>query len=144
MTLKQAAFRAEESVRNTLKLIGQYGFEEVDLVVNRSRTRFFYLQSNEQIGVLIAYFNALRLNGAPKKHFDNHCFDVFMTYAKDMKQAIENYKNNEGSLQFWLPSFRADKENYAYILDCMCHEQETDQAILEAKYNELKKSKKAE
>lgn len=144
MTLKQFNLKAQESVERTLDLIGQYGFEEVDLIFNRSRTRFFYLQSNEQIGVLIAYFNSLRLNGAPKKHYDLHCFDVFMTYAHDMKQAIDNFKSNKGSLKFRLPSFRADKENYAYILDCMCHEQETDQATLEAKYNELKKSKRAE
>ena len=146
MTLKQTDVQDEKRVMDTLDLIRKYNFEEVDLVANQKRIRFFYLQSNDQLGVLIAYFNALRLNGSPKKHYNLHCFDVYMTYAKDMKEAIANFYSCEDThtLKFWLPCFRADKENYAFILDSMCYEQETDPATLEAKYKELRESKRAE
>ncbi len=138
MTLKQSALQEEESVQNTLKLIGQYGFEQVDVVESGRRRRYFYLQSNEQIGVLIVYWNGLKLNGTPKKYYRNHCFDVFITYAKDIQEAITNDRYDRNTIQFWLPSFRADKQNYAFILDCMCKEQEMDRDKLESKYGSLK------
>ena len=144
MTHRQSALQAEKSVQDTLKLIEKYGFEQVDVLENGHRRRYFYLQSNEQIGVLLVYVSGLKLNGTPNKFYRNHCIDVLVTYAKDIKEAIVNDKSNKDILTFWISNFRVDKPNHAYILDCLCHEQETDRDKLEAKYNELKKSKRAE
>lgn len=141
MTKEQRREMAKQDVQETLALIEKYGFEYVDLAEHRRRTRFFYRQSNEQIGVIIPYHSALKMNGEPKVCYELHCFDINVVYAHNISEAVDCVMrdNSNVMLDFWIPSFRASKPNHAYILDCLCKETETDKDKLEAKYSSLKK-----
>lgn len=135
MTQKEWLKQAQKKVEDNLQLWTEHGYVRVD---DSNRRTFFYKQVNHAVGALVAYVNSHDSNGRENKHYDNHCFDLFLYTAASMDEAITCLKSSKDSaLPFWIPSFNPYNERYIAVVNSLDEEKETNPILLDEKYKEI-------
>jgi len=126
---------AKKKVDDTLQVWKEhdYTYEKYD-----NRFSFFYKQVNSQIGVLIAYANASNSRGDVNRHYDLHCFDLFIYKSTKKEDAIALFfKTPDTALSFWIPCINPYNTKHVEVIQTLDNEKETDFEILDLKYKQL-------
>lgn len=95
----------KEFVDNTLKLLKENDFiKDKSLLTGKP---IFYKQINADIYVVFCYANS------ESKNYLIHCFDLFLSYSKSIKEVKEEIKFAD----FWIGSFNINNEIHLQIFD---------------------------
>lgn len=127
--------KAKMKVDDTLQLLHEHAYVRLDY---NNKKVFYYKQINPKIGVLIYYANAQNRFGNVNKHYDQHCFDLFIYSTTNVTIAVhQNLRHGVKNIDFYLPGFSPYNEKHLAVLDALDSETETDITILDEKYKIL-------
>lgn len=137
MTKKSDSILAQQRVCDCLKLWESNGYIRLE---HDNKHIYFYRQVNPEIGVLVVYFNFKNKFGGGNKHYNQHCFDLYIHLSSSMEQAILQDLGQtlaDNILEFWIPCFNPYNERHIEVVEHLGNELEVDSKILNNKYKTI-------
>ncbi len=126
---------AKQKVDDTLQLLQDHKYMRLDY---DKKKVFFYKQVNPEVGALVCYANAKNKFGNENKHYDLHCFDLFLHIATNVTFAVhQNLHHGNKVMDFWIPSLNPYNEMHVHVLDVLDKEECTQFDLLNEKYKTL-------